>query len=322
MTVGTPVERLIQKAYDNLKTSDAASAAAALKEALRQDYENQEVVFALKCVQWWQERINRKEGFPDDYERGGYILSQWRAFYSFLDRISGGQIDPDSPSAQYDNCLYAVKRFVYSSALHCFQDILGEGVNQHDPELLLEVGRCYKGVGNYEQALNYLEQAIRFKREDGGALAELADVNALLEDSRAAKALFREAFFKGPQDVDIRSMESELILRLAGKVHALGYKGPELLEWIPVFGCLFGVFTVKRELKPVELGRLKQSIFSLENEIRGRPDNMNMLRPHLLNRYFWLIDHYENVQADPGLIEETLLKIKIIDPDIYTKYIR
>jgi tetratricopeptide (TPR) repeat protein len=175
-------------------------------------------------------------------------------------------------------------------------------------------------VGNYEQALKYLEQAVRFKREDGEALSELADVNALLEDTRTAKALFREAFFTGPQDVDLHSMESELILRLADKVKTIGYRGAELLEWIPVYGCLYGVFTVKRELKQIELGRLKQSIFSLENELRSRPDNMNLLTPRLINRYFWLIDHYENIQEDPGLIEETLLKIKIIDPVVYESY--
>jgi hypothetical protein len=145
-------------------------------------------------------------------------------------------------------------------------------------------------------------------------------VNALLGENRSAKALFREAFFMDPQRVDLNSMESELIIRLSDRVKTLGFTGPELLEWIPIYGCLYGVFSVKRELKQVELGRLKQSIFSLENEIRGRPDNLSLLIPRLINRYFWLIDHYENVQEDPSLIEETMLKIKIIDSTIYERY--
>jgi tetratricopeptide (TPR) repeat protein len=177
-------------------------------------------------------------------------------------------------------------------------------------------------VGNYDFALKYLEQAARFKRDDGETLAELADVNALLEETRAAKALFREAFFTDPQKIDLRAMESELIKRLREQVAKLGYGGQELLEWIPIYGCLYGVFSVKRELKPVELGRLKQSIFSLENEIRSRPDTVALLIPRLINRYFWLIDHYENVREDPGMIEETMLKIKILDPVIYERYIR
>jgi hypothetical protein len=117
-------------------------------------------------------------------------------------------------------------------------------------------------------------------------------------------------------------MESELIIRLRDRVMQLGKTGQELLEWMPIYGCLYGVFSVKRELKPVEVGRLKQSIFTLENEIRSRPDNLSLLIPRLINRYFWLIDQYENTRESPELIEETMLKIKVIDPAIYEQYIR
>ncbi|GHT81904.1 hypothetical protein FACS1894130_13540 [Spirochaetia bacterium] len=303
------IPALVQKAYDSLKTSDAAAAQVALEEALKVDFEHPEVVYALKCVNWWLERIRKLGNYQDTYDKGGFILSQWKSFYSFLDRI-GAPIEP---------CLYAVRRFVFSTALQYFQDVLGDGANQHDPGLLLQVGRCYKGVGNYDLAMKYLEQAARFKREDGETLAELADVNALLEEPRVAKALFREAFFTDPQGIDLRGLESEMIIRLRDQVAKLGLSGQELAEWMPVYGAIYGVFSVKRELKQVELGRLKQSIFSLENEVRSRPENVALLIPRLVNRYLWLLDHYENVREDPGLIEETMLKIKIIDPAIYER---
>jgi tetratricopeptide (TPR) repeat protein len=310
MNMEMSVQALIQKAYEKLKASDAAAALRILDEALSLDYDNPEVVYGQKCLNWWLERIKQLADFHDPYDKGGFILSQWKSFYNFLDRIGDG----------YDACLYAIRRFVFSTALQSFEDILGDGVNQHDPGLLLQVGRCYKGVGNYEEALKYLEQAARFKREDGETLSELADVNALLEETRVAKVLFREAFFTDPQGVNLRSMESELILRLAERVRAAGHSGQELLEWMPIYGCLFGVFSVKRELKSIELGRLKQSIFSLENEVRGRPETASLLIPRLINRYFWLIDHYENIREDPGHIEETMLKIKILNPEIYERY--
>jgi tetratricopeptide (TPR) repeat protein len=315
MNAEISITGLIQQAYDNLKASDAVSAQRILEDALKVDYEHPEVVYALKCVTWWLERIKKLEDFRDAYDKGGFILSQWKSFYSFLDRIKDGR-------GGYEPCMYAIRRFVFSTALRFFEDVLGDGINRHDPGLLLQVGRCYKGVGNYDLAIKYLEQAARFKRDDGETLSELADVNALLEETRAAKVLFREAFFADPQGVDLRSMESELIIRLRDTVAQLGKTGPELLEWIPIYGCLYGVFSVKRELKPVEVGRLKQSIFALENEIRSRPDNLSLLVPRLINRYFWLIDQYENTGEDPGLIEETLLKIKIIEPAVYEKYTR
>jgi tetratricopeptide (TPR) repeat protein len=201
-----------------------------------------------------------------------------------------------------------------------FEGLLGSPSNQHDPALLLLVGRCYKGLGNYDEALNYLEQAARFRREDPETLAEVADVNALLAETKAAKALFREAFFLDPSKIDICSMESALILHLRDQVAALGYSDELLCEWIPVFGCLWGVFSIKRELKQMEVGRLKQSIFSLEAEYEANPGRREIVKPRLLNRYFWLIDHYENSHEDPSLIEETLLKIKVTDPDIYQRY--
>jgi len=101
-----------------------------------------------------------------------------------------------------------------------------------------------------------------------------------------------------------------------------GYREEELREWIPVYGRLWGVFSIKRELKPIEFGRLKQSIFTLETECRGNPRQSALLKPRLINRYFWLIDYYENKREDPDLIEEVLLKIKVTDPEIYERYIR
>ncbi len=311
MDAETTVQGLLQKAYDNLKASEAPAAALALEEALRVDFEHPEVVYALKCVNWWLERGKRLAAIGDGYERGEFILAQWKAFFDFLDRIG----------REYDRCLYAVRRYAFSTALSCFQGMLAEGNDRQDGELLLRVGRCYKGVGNYDLALKYLEEAAKAKRDDAEALAELADVYALVDEPRAAKALFREAFFANPQRVDIRSLDSEMVAILCEKVRNLGFKSPELEEWIPVYGVLFGVFTVKRELRAIELGKLKQSIFSLENEIRDRPGEAGVLTPRLINRYFWLIDHYVNAGEDASRIDETLLKIKILDPGVYERYI-
>jgi tetratricopeptide (TPR) repeat protein len=314
------VEEYIHKAYELLKKGDAASALGLLKWALEADYEHQEVLYALKCLNWWLEKIKRLDDIGDSYERGEFILSQWKSYYVFLERIGEA----------YDLCQYALKRFVFSKVQGYFLELLGDGVNQQDPALLLQIGRCCKGAGDWEEALKYLEQASRYKREDSSILLELADVNALLGDDRKAKVLFREAFFLDPQTIDLGGLESEIILRLRDKVKGMGYSGPELAEWIPVWGCIWGIFSIKRELKPVELGRLKQSILSLENEYRSQssgqkssgqlPDRVQLIRPRLLNRYFWLIDHCEHNRDTSGLIDETMLKIKFIDPVVYEHY--
>jgi len=301
---------LLKEAYEKLKASDAVTSCGLLEQALDLDFENEEIKHALKCVHWWLERTRRIDEIKNPYEKGGFIISLFKQYHVFL-----GQFDKI-----YDQCQYAVRFFVYSRALFFFEGLLGSRANLHDHGLLLMIGRCYKGLGNYDEALNYLEQSVHIKRDDAETLAEVADINALLAQTKAAKALFREAFFLDPSKIDLRTLESALILKLRDDVSALGYKEEDLCEWIPVYGYLWGVFSVKRELKQMEAGRLKQSIFSLEAECAASPSRREHLKPRLLNRYFWLIDHYEISHEDPSLIEETLLKIKVTDPDIHKMY--
>jgi len=301
---------LLKNAYDKLKASDAAAACALMEQALDLDFENEEIKHALKCIHWWLEHTRRIDDLKNPFEKGSLFISLLKQYHVFL-----GQFN-----RIYDQCQYAVRFFVYSKALVFFEGLLENQANQHDPVLLLLIGRCYKGTGNYDEALKYLVQAVHIRREDAETLAEVADINALLAQTKAAKALFKEAFFLDPSRINILYLESALILKLRDDVCALGFKDDELREWIPVYGYLWGVFSVKRELKQTEVGRLKQSIFSLEAEYNANPSRRAFLKPRLLNHYFWLIDHYEISREDHSLIEEILLKIKVTDPDIYKMY--
>jgi len=88
-----------------------------------------------------------------------------------------------------------------------------------------------------------------------------------------------------------------------------------------VYGVLYGVFNVKRELRALEFGKLKQAIFALENELKdASAETRSVLVPRLINHYFWLIDHYVNVNDDKTRINEVLLKIKLLDTDVYNRY--
>jgi len=301
---------LLKNAYDKLKASDAVAACALMEQALDLDFENEEIKHALKCIHWWLEHTRRIDDLKNPFEKGSLFISLLKQYHVFL-----GQFN-----RIYDQCQYAVRFFVYSKALVFFEGLLENQANQHDPVLLLLIGRCYKGTGNYEEALKYLEQAVHIRREDAETLAEVADINALLAQTKAAKALFKEAFFLDPSRINILYLESAFIQKLRDDVCALGFKDDELREWIPVYGYLWGVFSVKRELKQTEVGRLKQSIFSLEAEYDANPSRRSLLKPRLLNHYFWLIDHYEISREDHSLIEEILLKIKVTDPDIYKMY--
>ena len=194
-------------------------------------------------------------------------------------------------------------------------------IEQSDPELILRLGRAYKGRGDYETAIQYLEAAATAKRDDAAVLAELGDAYALINETRRAKALFREAFFINPQRIDVEFLESGLITRLTEKALEAGREGIELTEWIPVYGEILGVLSVKRELKPIEAGKLKQSIYELETELAADGARRPILLPRLINRYFWLVDYYMNQKEEKARIDELLLKIKLLDSNVHKMYI-
>ncbi len=301
---------LLSSAYEKLKVVDLRGAAELFEKALAVDFENSEVLWSLKCSRFWADRLARLEILPNPFERGEYAVSQWKAFASFVSKLEG----------EFEPALFAFKRFAFSLALGQYEALPPEEKESHEADLALRIGVCLKGTGDYVGALRSLEAAARERKEDAEVLAQLADSYAMQGDERSSKALFREAFFLAPQRIDVELLESGMVRKLAAKVSAMGYRGPELAEWIPVYGALLGVFGVKRELKAVEVGKLRQSIYQLENESKDGGSDRAALTPRLINRYFWLIDHYIAANEDRARIDEVLLKVRLLDQSIYKQY--
>ncbi|HSV56175.1 MAG TPA: hypothetical protein VLH39_03595 [Magnetospirillaceae bacterium] len=302
---------LLSLAYGRLREADLDGASALLDDALSADFDSAEVLFALACAAWWKERLARLPGGTSAFERGEHALSQWKSFIAFQNRTPG----------DFEAARYAFKQFAFGIALRDFHAVSAEDAETWEPELTLRIGRCLKGTGDFAGALERLEAASRTRKDAPEILAELADVYALVNESRASKALFREAFFLNPQRIEIAFLESPAIVRLVEHLRGMGLHSPELEEWIPVHGSLLGIFTVKRELKPMEAGRLRQSIYELENEVKENAGRRGLLAPRLINRYFWLIDHYINAKEDRARIDEVLLKIRLMDPAVHRQYV-
>jgi tetratricopeptide (TPR) repeat protein len=306
------IDTLLTDAQSKIREGLFTEAEERLAQALEVDFEHPRVLSALKCCKFWKERIDRLNVLHRDYDRAEFMLESWGKFLEFSNRLS----DPLEVE------LHALRQWVFGTALVNYKRVLREGDSQ-DPDILLQIGRCYKGMGEYEKALEYLEAVGQRSREDPAVLAELADCYALVSETKAAKAFFREAFFLGPQKVILTFLESGLIVKLIERLKDMGYAGRELAEWIPVYGVLFGVFNVKRELRPLEYGKLKQSIYSLEKQIDDDREETEdrFIVPRLLNRYFWLIDHFVISKENRERIEEITQKIKTLDADIYDQYI-
>ncbi len=309
------LDSVLETSYRAIREEKLDKSIELLEKGLSIDYENDEVMAALKYVNFWKERDKALFSISSSVEQGEYLLNQWKIFNKFSKRTG-------KPA---ERCIHALQQYVFTRALKIFESLLDENGNP-DGELMLRIGRCFKGKGEYDKALDWLSSAVRERKEDPEVLAELADCYSLINEESSAKVFFREAFFLGPSKIDISNLESEMIHRLAEKVKEIGYESPVLEEWIPVYGVLFGIFTVKRELRSIEYGKLKQSIYALEREIRENTGDKEIIIPRLINRYFWLIDYYMNVKddrkEDRNRINEVLLKLKELNASIYHQYAR
>ena len=300
------INQVLNTACQNLREGAFSEAIDALEKVLEMDVEYPGAASVLKCASFWSERLERELVPRDGFERGETLLAYWKLFLAFEQRLA------DVP----ERYLFAIKQYVFSSALASYLSASAEQ-EPTDPDLLLQVGRCCKGIGNYEKAIEHLERANLERKEDAQILAELADCYSLVNETRAAKVFFREAFFIDAQAIELAGLESPLIARLSAKLRGRGLSGPALNEWIPVWGAIWGVFNVRRELKPLELGKLKQAVYQLEKE---REAERELLVPRLINRYFWLIDHYLAAGEQRERIEEVLERIRDLDPQVHREY--
>lgn len=301
-------EEELNKAYLLLEEGKTSEAKQTLENAFEYSLENQEFSFAHTCCCYWESSIQNLQ-YLSRHEQGESLISKWKSFRMDYER-------PDQYVSQ--RTIYAIQQGVFKLALKAFESLKEESNAANQADICRKKGLCCKKLGRYEDALHYLTEANSLSPSSAAVLSEMADCFALCGEEKNAKVLFREAFFIDAQKVELAFLDSELIKCLIRQVREIGYFGSALQEWIPVYGVLYGVFNIKRELKTAEVARLRQDIFAKENEIKDPANDVRILTPKLINMYFWLIDHY--VRTNDSKIRECLLQIRVHDEKIYKMY--
>jgi tetratricopeptide (TPR) repeat protein len=305
------VPAMLAKAYGLIETYELDEAIRCLESALSLDYEHEELLHALRCFNWLKDRVERLGAEAPCFERGEALFGIWKGFKAFEAKRD----------TSFERVAYAARRYLFGKAIGCFLPYADEPEESRRGEVHLRIGRCMKFSGDYVGARAEMEKAVASLKEDAQAIAELADLFALIGEVRPAKVLFREAFFVDPLAIDLDFIESGMLGKVIESLKAKGLSGKPLLAWIPVHAALGGVLNVKRELRPIELGKLMQSVYSMEAGLREAEGDAHVAVPLLINRYFWLIDHYASSGGDKAKIDELLLKVKLLDSKIYESYI-
>ncbi len=305
------IEEKFKECCQIVKSGDILQANDILNQLLIDALDNERIQFAVNCFSFWVNIIRQLPFIEEPYARGETLLSEWISFTSYIDKQ---KYTPD------DFVLYNFRCGIFKLALDIYYQLINVSDNNQRAEINRKIGLCYKKLGEYETAKNYLVEANKLRQGVSAVIAELADCYALCGEDRNAKVLFREAFYIDAQKINLCFLDSELIQCLIRKIEDKGYIGEELQEWIPVYGNIFGVFTVKRMLRPQEVSKLNQEIYTLENELKDPSCNCKLLEPRLCNLYFWLIDYYTMNTEDNSKIGNILKRIKILDPVIYEAY--
>ncbi len=315
--MNTRLNNGLHQAFELLKEGKPAMAKPLLEDALADDLDNKEILFTIRCANFWKEEFLAVDNILLPFEKGERIIEGWKRFITGI---------VDLLDESYEASIYAVRRGVFVQALENFQQHLDDPQQILRAEAYRKAAFCHKQLGAFEVALTYLKEANTLldnitKREDAAPiLAEMADCYALCGQDSYAKVFFREAFFLGANKIDLLFLDSELILRLVELVRQLGYPHRIMQEWIPVYGVLYGVLNINRPLRPIEFSNLKRDITSLENELQSSTSETSLLVPRLINKYFWLIDYYMNVNDDREMIEDTLRRIRLLNEDVYRAY--
>lgn len=300
------IDILINKTAESIVQGEFAQAHKYLDRAFSLDFVHQRVIAGLMYIKFWEARMLSLSENLEPIEHAEVLLQYWKSFKEFLN---------DNP-----NDLQLIQSFrlnIFTRVHNIFSNL---EYNKDEQEMQLWQGIAYKGMGNYDDAQRCLSQAMQNGVPRARIFSELADTCALIGEEQKARVFFREAFFLDPQDVDIDGFESELFVRLVKKVREyFNFKPDELQEWLPVYGALWGLLNVKRELRALEYGKLRQRIFNYEQDLR-KSERSPAILPRLLNHYFWLIDYFVINQEQQYKIDEILLKIRSVAPEIYKLY--
>lgn len=275
-------------------------------DILNEDYSSQIAETGLKVCKYWNNRISDiKSTTP--FNKGKMLYEEWKRFEKYL----GSQKNVNM------KVINALMFFVFNTTLQYLKKDIQDNKIIDIPVLFL-IGLSYKKIGDFSSAIIYFEKVIKHDRNNSDAFAQLADCYALIDEERKAKVLFREAFFIDPYQIDIESLDSQIILTLIEKVKEMKIPEDQIKFWIPVYGRVLNILNIKRDLLAVEVGKIRQEVFQLEQVLYKSGKEEDIICARLINYYLWLYDYYVIRKPDNEITVELEEKIKSLSIKVFT----
>ncbi len=265
----------------------------------------------IRAARFWIGRANKLKKYSSPYGKARLLLKEWRDFEKFMTKNS----------VKHGRSTAAIQKYIFRDIIESFTQAYNEGVAP-DTGILIQIGDCFKKLGNFERAIDMFEYARSFDKEDPSLLSKLGDCYFSIDETSKAKVLFREAFFIDPGLIELDSIESPFIHMVYAKTVQQIRNPDTSIYWIPVIAEVSRAFNVKREPKKGEIEKLREEIRKLEAEYSTNKKMRDYIKPKLINHYFWLIDSLKIVGGSKKEIEESLGRINEIDSEIFSQYMK
>ncbi|MGL4525294.1 MAG: tetratricopeptide repeat protein [Spirochaetia bacterium] len=307
----TSIADILDEGIDALREGLFERAGSAFQKVVFMDLEHEYAQGMLKMTDYWVEK-SKRYNFLSQIDRVDFLLESWKNFCDVV--LSRLEFTPD-------RALFAIRGWLFGQMAYYIELQLKE---KESAQLYLKLGRAYKMRGDYDLAIEAYSEGVGINRTDAVLLAELADCYAIVDEEANARLFLREALFHGAMEIDFDYLESAMIVNLQKKVKEIRPEDKYSPEWLGVYGVLWGLLSIGRELKPAEYARLNQSIHMLRSEIEDIPVRREVLVPRLIYRLFWLIDYYKNLSCETEdaktRIRSALLDIRFLDERIAKEY--
>jgi tetratricopeptide (TPR) repeat protein len=263
----------------------------------------------IRAARFWIVRANKLKKYSNPYDKARLLLKEWRDFEKYMTKNS----------VKHGRSTAAIQKYIFSDIIESFTQAYNEGVAP-DTGILIQIGDCFKKLGNFERAIDIFEYTRSFDKEDSSLLSKLGDCYFSIDETSKAKVLFREAFFIDPGLIELDCIESPFIHMIYAKTVQQIRNPDTSIYWIPVIAEVSRAFNVKREPKKGEIEKLRDEIRKLEAEYSTNKKRRDYIKPKLINHYFWLIDSLKIVGGSKKEIEESLQRINEIDSEIFSQY--
>ncbi len=305
----TPIKREYKEGLNYIRKGELFKALEIMEGILEKSIDFPGIEDSVRALMFWTNRWNKILKLSSGLKRAQLLINEWNVFEAFI----------KENNISYEDILISLKNYIFKKIIKNLI-IAYQSSDVPDVSILLKIGEIFLEIDEIDRAIETLEYARMFKKENSLLLSMLAEAYSRKGNEKRAKILFKEAFFYNPELIDFSLIKTDYILKLKNKLSKIFSDTKIIAFWLPVYAEIYKVFNVKRELTKEEIEKLLVETEALEREIDVKRFSQKELEPKLLNRYFWIIDYYNLQNSNQEYADIFKEKIRSINSEIYDLY--